>query len=76
MSTLQCVNGTNSNYRKKASVKVEILPACCMSNVELLESLNWRSDKPNSAESLNSAALENKREQRLRQAIKAEMLSV
>jgi hypothetical protein len=76
MSTFQCANRPNSNYSPKGSAKAEILPACCMSNVELLESLDWRPGKPKSAESPTSAALDTKREQRLRRAIKAEMLSL
>lgn len=76
MSTFQCVNRSNSHYGNKSLVKTEILPSCCMSSIELFGSLNCSSERPNNTEIPDWAALKNKREQRLRRAIKAEMLSL
>lgn len=60
--------------RQKSALKPDVLPACCMSNKEFFETLNWMAEQ-NVEKSYDLASTENKREQRLRQAIKAEMLS-
>lgn len=75
MSTLPCVDRPGIVGGKTRFGKAEILPSCCMSSIELLGSLNRSNDPLHNAGSPNSSALDNKKEQRLRQAIKAEMLS-